>query len=67
MKMDINENLGGGGFNGEKEAELLLLDLIANHLAICCQIIMYPLYDSVLMRCAGIMQTSCAFNIGRMF
>lgn len=53
--------------NGDKKAKLLLLDLIANHLAICCQIIMYHFYDSVLIRCARIMQTSCAFNTGRMF
>lgn len=65
MKIDINENQEVG--NREKEAKLLLFDLIANHLAICCQIIMYHLYDSVLIRCARIMQTPCAFNIGRMF
>jgi len=62
--MDINENLVGG--NGEKEVKLLLLGLIANHLVICCQI-MYHLYDSVLIRCALITQTPCAFNTGRMF
>lgn len=49
--MNINENRGEG--NGKEAAELLLLDLIANHLAICSQIIIiYHLYDSVLIRCA---------------
>lgn len=57
----------GGGGDGEKEAKLLLLDLIANHLAICCQIIMYHLYDAVLVRCARIMQTPCLSTLVECF
>lgn len=63
--MCVNENWGEA--DGEKEAKLILLDLIANYLAICCQVIMYHLYDSVLIRCVQIMQTPCAFKLGRMF